>query len=171
MAIQHNYKILIIDTNWKDDTFKNCFWEPNRDQTLAGMINKATDVSTGIEGLSRAVMSRKSSPEIITNYTKIIFKDRLELLLGVEGSIEEYKKVRPVYADILQFANKHYDLVFVDVTKGFDKENETKQILEMSNLIVVNITQKLKMMNDYVKMVKQVPTFQKGNILPLIRKV
>ena len=30
MAIEHNYRILVISTGCKDDTLDSCFWEPKR---------------------------------------------------------------------------------------------------------------------------------------------
>lgn len=30
MAIEHNYRILVISTGYKDDTLDSCFWEPKK---------------------------------------------------------------------------------------------------------------------------------------------
>ena len=30
LAIEHNYRILVISTGYKDDNLDNCFWEQNQ---------------------------------------------------------------------------------------------------------------------------------------------
>ena len=30
MAVEHNYKILLLSTNYNDDTLESCFWEKQR---------------------------------------------------------------------------------------------------------------------------------------------
>lgn len=127
-----------------------------------------TGLTNGIEGLAKAIISNKASPEIITNYTKIIFKNRLEVLPGIKSEdYEEYKRIKPVYADIIRTANRYYDLIFVDVNKGLDDET-TKQILNLSDLIVVNITQRLRLINDYIELKKEGFLAQKKNTLLLV---
>ena len=34
MAIEHNYRILVIDTTFQDDTLERCFWKINQRQNL-----------------------------------------------------------------------------------------------------------------------------------------
>ena len=127
-----------------------------------------TGLANGIEGLAKAIISNKASPEIITNYTKIIFKNRLEVLPGIKSEdYEEYKRLKPVYADIIRTANKYYDLIFVDVNKGLDDET-TREILKLSDLIVVNITQRLRLINDYIELKKEGFLAQKKNTLLLV---
>ncbi len=127
-----------------------------------------TGLANGIEGLAKAIISNKASPEIITNYTKIIFKNRLEVLPGIKSEdYEEYKRLKPVYADIIRTANQYYDLIFVDVNKGLDDET-TREILKLSDLIVVNITQRLRLINDYIELKKEGFLAQKKNTLLLV---
>lgn len=160
MAIMHNYKILVVDTEFNSDSIKNCYWEPVRENILNELTAQKTDISTGIEGLAKAVMSNKSSPEIITNYTKIVFRDRLEVLLGMETTdIEEYKRTAHVYKDIVQFAKRTYDLVFVDLPNGFN--DVSNEVLQVSDLIVMNTSQRMKLIESLAEARKENP-----NILP-----
>ena len=127
-----------------------------------------TGLDNGIEGLAKAIISNKASPEIITNYTKIIFKNRLEVLPGIKSEdYEDYKRLKPVYADIIRAANQYYDLIFVDVNKGLDDET-TNEILRLSDLIMVNITQRLRLINDYIELKKDGFLKQRKNTLLLI---
>lgn len=166
MAIMHNYKILVISTEFDDDTINDCFWEKEREQMLSEISSNKMDISTGIEGLAKAVMSNKSSPEIITNYTKIVFKDRLEVLLGMRTKEkEEYERISPAYIDIIQFANKYYDLVFVDVTNGFDEAGHSEQILKISDLIIYNLAQRLRTINEIQELKQKSDIFKQNNYL------
>ena len=153
MALKNNMKILIVSTQFKDRTLEECFWPVVKENSNNPLINKKTDISTGIEGLSKAVMSNKSAPEIITNYTKVVFKDRLEVLLSPETeNYDEYTKIASSYKEIVQFANKYYDIVFVDVTNGFDDAAQSRELLTSSNLIVYTFSQKLKLINQIIEL-------------------
>lgn len=171
MAIQHNYKILDVSTAYNDNTIEACFWKQDRQadqQLFTGFNGRRQDIASGVEGLARAISSNKVTPEIITNYTKIVFKDRLEILLGPSTtSYGEYEKFLPMYTDILRAANKYYDLVFVDLNKGLDKEG-VLDVLTMSDLVVVNITQKLKTIDDAITLKERYPIFGRKNIMHLI---
>lgn len=81
MAVEHNYRILIVDATFDDDTLERCFWKIAVNQTVK-MLNKGKmDIASGAEGVISAVASNKATPEIITNYTRVVFKNRLDVLL------------------------------------------------------------------------------------------
>ena len=173
MAIEHNYKILVMSTNYNDDTLEGCFWEKDKIskpsfKPIAGMPQGSHDFDSGIEGLAKVVKANRTTPEIITNYTKIVFKDRLEVLLGIKSeSYEEYTRLRSYYVDILQAANQYYDLVFVDLNKGLDGDF-ARSILEISDLIVTNITQRKKIIDNFLEIRKKEKLFKESNNMILI---
>ena len=111
MAIEHNYKILMIDTANNDKTLEDAFWS----QTKKTIVKQKQDIGSGLSGLIRVIDSNRNSPEVITNYSKIIFKNRLELLKGDEMNVEEYKKMQETLQNIVLLANKYYDYVFIDL--------------------------------------------------------
>lgn len=154
MALKNNLKILIVSTQFNDRTIEECFWPVVKNNSNSiPLFTKNTDISTGIEGLSKAVISNKSTPEIITNYTKVIFKDRLEVLLSPETTnYDEYSKIATSYQEIIQFANKYYDIVFVDVTNGFDVASRSRELLTISDLIVYTFPQKIKSINQIIEL-------------------
>lgn len=168
MAIEHNCRILVLSTNYNDSTLESCYWEEEQTNAKRNVVG----LGSGIEELAKAIVSNKASPEIITNYTKIIFKNRLEVLPGLKSSnYQEYEKIRHVYKDILKTANSYYDLIFVDLNKGLDSQ-DTREILEMSDLIVVNLTQRLKIINAYMNLKQNEQIFNNGNnVLLLLRKI
>ena len=96
MAITHNKKILLISTGYNDTKINKCFWNEKKIQKSLGIFgpNTNTGVEEGIEGAMRIMQSNKLSPQIITNYTKIVYKERLEVLTSFKGTNSEYQKLK-----------------------------------------------------------------------------
>ncbi len=158
MAIEHNYKILIISTIYNDDTLELCFGELNNNKKLLRKLMQTTvAVDNGIEGLSKMAHSGRMTPDVIQNYTHVIYKNRLEILYGYKEvqdrpTKEEYLKVKEKYKEIIQNASKFYDMVFVDAEKGLEDDN-VKQILKISDMVVINTEQKINMINEVNKLI------------------
>ena len=169
MAIEHNYRILVISTGKGDQTLDRCFWEEKKVKRNLGLFGPNTHVAMeeGISGLIKIMRSNKLEPENITNYTKIVFKDRLEILQTYKGNQEDYKDLSRMYPDIINLANNYYDLVLVDLDAEID-ENTKKQILESSNLIVANLSQRLASINNFIKIREEQPMFATKKVLLLI---
>ena len=171
MAVENNTKILIIDTNFNDPTIQNAFF-PEQDsstrKTIKLLNTGKLDIGSGIEGLSKLLASGKTSGEVITDYSKVIYKGRLEAILSYtpEDEMDE-QRVKQTYKDLVKIAGQQYDYVFVDVAKGFDDQT-TNDILNLSQVIVYNLTQRQRDINEYVKLKMENPLFKSGKVLPLI---
>lgn len=158
MAIERNFKILLLSTSYMEPTVKNCFWTDNIQKNLGLLAgkNNSIAVENGIEGLSKLISSNKIQPTIITDYTRVIFKDRLEVLNGFSGSPDttdddnllNYKKTSQSYPELIKLANQFYDMVLVDIDSMLDKTIRD-QILEMANVNVLVISQRLESLNRY----------------------
>ncbi len=145
MAIEYNNKILIISTTNKEGKLKSCFFkdkEARKNKLGIFSSNRSIDTGNGIEGIVRIARSNKLTPEMITNYTRVVFKDnRLEVLLGIEKSNEyDEKEIAEEYVDLISIANMYYDKVFVDLDNNLD-EQIRQQILDRSDLVIVNTSQ------------------------------
>ena len=169
LAIQHNYKILILDTKYNDYSYEDAYWQEDKSIKLIHSSDTKTNIASGISGLAKAILSNKTSPEIITNYTRIVFKDRLELLTDTKIEPEEYEIHKKVFRDIAKIASRYYDLVLVDIDSNLE-ENIKNSILEISDLIVVNLTQKMRTINKYLEAKQQNYIFQEKSIIPLLSK-
>lgn len=171
MAIEHNYKILLLSTNYNDDTLESCFWEkqkPKKSLIDLAPPGAIVELDNGIEGLSKAIKSNKATPELISNYTKIVFKDRLDVLLSIKSSsYDEYQRLRDVYPEILKAANQYYDLIFVDVNKGLDNEF-IRGILKTSDLVITNLTQRIKIIDNFMEIREKEKMFLKSNNMILL---
>lgn len=169
MAIEHNYKILVISTGFNDKSLDNCFWKEKKTKKNFGIFGPNTNVAmeNGIEGLSKMVKSNKISPESITNYTKIIFKDRLEILQSFKGSQDRYDELKEHYIDIINFADKYYDLVFVDLDMELGEEI-INNVLENSNLVVATLSQRLSSIDNFIEKREEMPILKSKKTLILI---
>ena len=168
MAIEHNYRILIVTTGRNDKTLERCFWEEKKVKKNLGLFGPNTRVAMeeGIDGLIKIMRSNKLAPENVTNYTKIVFKDRLEVIQTYKGNQEGYRDVTKMYPDIINLANSYYDLVLVDLDAEVD-EDITNQIMSMSNLIVVNLSQRLTSINDFLELRQNNNQFNSRKVLLL----
>lgn len=158
MAIERNYKILLISTSFRDTTTRNCFWKNTKKSNLQflGQGNSNIAVENGIAGLEKLVSSNKIQPSIITDYTKVVFKGRLEVLNGYNGipgmpkeeAMRDYQRLAQCYPELIKLANQYYDMVLVDLDKDID-EQVRNEILEISNLNILVLSQRLQSLNLY----------------------
>lgn len=169
LAMEHNFKILVINTNHEDYTMDEAFWKQDQNSFNYMLTQGKTDLTTGISGLTKALLSNKTSPEIITNYTKTIFKGRLEILTDKNIEIEEYNKQRKNMKSIIQLASKYYELVFVDLN-GDIQDAAVQGILESSNLVVVNLPQSLAEIDKFIQTKQDEGLLRKKNVITLIGK-
>ena len=170
MAIEHSYKILVVSTNFKDQTLENCFWE--LDRLNKPIINNpghvAVGVDSGIEGLIKVLASNKTSTEIVRNYSKTVLRDRLDILLSPNTEdYQEYTQTCSNYPEVLRIADRYYDLVFVDLSSRMH-EQEAQDIINISDVIVINLTQRLKNINDLIELRANDEFYKRRNIMMLL---
>ncbi len=169
MAIEHNYRILVISTTNREDAFRDCFWQEKKKRRNLGIFgpNANVAIENGVEGLARIVRSNKITPSIITNYTKVVFKDRLEILLGCKETPTDGLEIESMYPDIIKSANQYYDLVFIDLDNNVDDETKNT-IIRDSDIVVINMSQKMKSINRYMELKDQDQTVNSLKSLLLI---
>ena len=159
MAIERNLKVLIVSAAYNDSTIKNCFWKDNavRKKIMADSSNVA--IENGVEGLSRLLSSNKITPDTITDYTHVIFKDVLEVLDGYiedknktkEENLKSYQTIAKVYPAILSVANQYYDMVLVDLSRELN-EDVRNEILKIADINVYVAGQKLRSLDYYMQL-------------------
>lgn len=177
MAIERNFKILLISTSYNDNTVKNCYWKDSsiKKQLFKGKNNVAAE--NGIEGLSRLITSNKLEPEIITDYTRVILKNRLEVLSGYFGvpdktdveNKNDFDRVVKGYPQLLAIANMYYDMVIVDLDRNTNQEVRN-EILKISNLNIYVTTQRLSSVNSYLELKETNPKLNEPKNLVVIGK-
>ena len=172
MAIMNNQRILIISTTNREDRIKSCYFaDQNTKRLRFGLLGnrpQSIETESGIEGLAKIARSNKLTPQMITNYTKVIFKDRLEVILGVDKNkkqniIDDDKEIAEEYITLVNVAKMYYDKVFVDLDFNLSPEVREK-IVDSSDLVIVNSSQnynsikKLKEKKDNSKLLQSPKT-------------
>ena len=179
MAIERNSKILLISTSLDDSTMKNCFWGEEYTKSTKIFNTKASNVAVenGIEGIMKLISSNKLTPSIITDYTRVIFKGRLEVISGFTGSkektqeenLEDFKKVEHCYIELIRTANQFYDIVIVDLEKSLSTSVK-EDILKLSDANVFVISQKMESINRYKELKANNEDLIKNRCVPVIGK-
>ena len=170
MALERNFRVLVIDASFNDSTIEKAFFKRKEDKTLKELTQGKLDISSGPEGLVSAIASNKVTPEIITNYTKVVFRNRLDILVGLGTEIHEnFEKSMSFYKDLIIAANKFYDMVFVDLEKTL-KYPFVKTILEHSNVIVYCMPPNLENINNFLKKKKSNPIIGSQKVIPLLSR-
>lgn len=169
MSIEHNYRILVVSTTNREDALKRCFWEEKKKKRNLGIFgpNASLEVENGVEGLARVIRSNKISPNVITNYTKVVFKDRFEVLLGCEVPPSDGTVIETFYPSIIKSANQYYDLVFVDLDENVDEETR-KTIIHDSDIVVINMSQRLRSISKFMDMKGNNQALNSNKVLILI---
>ncbi len=168
MAIQHNKKVLLISTYANNKEFDAAYLKPQVQKTnLLSFLNltkKSVGMESGVTGLMKIEGSNKLTPDMIRDYTGIIFKDRLEVLSGFDGV--ETAAIDSFYVSLVKKANMAYDIVIIDLKKGI---NELAQdMLTVSDVIVYGMTQKRHSIEEYSKSRKEGYTSKMNNLIGYI---
>ncbi len=172
MAVEHNYKILIISTDFNDKTMEDCFISLNNKRGLRGIFTQSlnVDISNGLEGLIRIFASNRVDKDSIKSYTKPILTDRLDILQSPKTTdYKEYCNLSVYFSQIADYANSIYDMVLVDLSNKMPEENQ-KKVMDLSSLIVVGLNQNQKSLIEFEKVRQADDTYKKKNILLLVGK-
>lgn len=170
MALERNFRVLVVDATFNDKTLEKAYFKRREDKALKELTQGKLDISSGAEGLVSAIASNKATPEIITNYTKVVFRNRLDILTGLNTEIHEnFEKSMAFYKDLVVTANKFYDIVFVDLEKTLNYPF-VKAILDHSNVIVYAMPPNLENINNFMKKKENNPIIGSDKIIPLISR-
>lgn len=126
--------------------------------------------NSGVEGLVKIIQSNRTSANIVSDYARVVFKDRLDVLPAPRtDNIEVYNQTTGYYAQLLSVANRDYDLVFVDIDKRMPEKSKN-DILQQSDVIVLTLKQGLDCMKDIAELRRENVLFKKENIILLAGK-
>ena len=170
MGTEHNYKILLMSTGYNDQVALQAFGVQDRVKAVKLLTNnkQTMDLESGIEGMSKLAAAKRLTPDMVPNYTKIVYKNRLEVVTAPNERADlDYNRIYTSCKDILTVAKQHYDIVIVDLNRGI-KDETTKELLKMSNIIVLNIEQKPSELEKIVSLRENKELFPPKQVLSLI---
>lgn len=153
MAMEHNYKILLISADIHNDSIEGCFGAQQSNKKILKNIISTPQINleTGMSGLMKIAKSNRVTPELIKDYTKIIYKNRLEVLYSSSNRDLSIDEQMECYKTIILNASKYYDYVFVDLKKG-TKYQALEGILDVSDVIIINTEQGTKTLVEFFRM-------------------
>ena len=155
MAIEHNSKVLLISANFNDEMMEKCFGVQETNKEIIKTLIKKPQINldSGINGLLKLADSNRVTPDNIHDYTKIIFKNRFEILYSPMNIYDDSSKaiVLEKLKNIIINASRYYDQVIVDLAKGLRYQTQM-EILNMSDVIVENIDQGFSTIEQFMKM-------------------
>ena len=170
MSIERNYRTLVVDATFDDETMERGFWKIGNNKVNSSLNLGKIDISSGTKGLMNAISSNKTTPEIIANYARVVFNKRLDILTGVKNlTSQEYVECFKLYIDLITAANKYYDLVIVDLPKT-KQLNGLKEILQKSDIVAYTMPQNLKQINYFKEHKKEFFDLSKS-IVPFLGNV
>lgn len=172
MGVEHNYKTLLMATKYNDQVAMQAFGANERKKTFGLFTNnkQTMDLESGIEGMSKLATANRLSPEMVPNYTKIVYKNRLEVVTAPKKKMDlDYMKIYRSCEDILNVAKRYYDIIFVDLNNGIEDET-TKEILKMSDIVILNIEQKLSEFEKLAELKQEKELFTAKNLIPMINR-
>lgn len=171
IAIQHNYKILVISTEFNDNVINKAFWkEQKKNSKLYDFLGnrKVITLGNGIEGLVKLLQSNKLTADGIKDYAKIVLKDRLEILPSCDVK-KDYDDIQSNYLKIAKLACQVYDFVFVDV--GNNLSSDVKSDLIKEAKVVINTTlQKPDTIEQYCEIKKGIASQEAYKNILLLSK-
>ena len=173
MAVDHNMKILGISTEFNDTTLESGFFDVEKEKkrmielqksrqlinNIPGMEGMGMPITggkldSGIEGVIKIINSKRITDQIVKDYTKVVFKDRLDILPSPSAAnYDVYKETVSKAKDVVELADKEYNMVFVDVDKDLPKEY-ARDILSISDIVMINLTQGTKQLEEFLKLKK-----------------
>lgn len=131
---------------------------------LFGPISTVTVNDNGIEGLDRIIRSNRISPSIITDYTRVALKGRLEVLQGYSGAKEQYKEIQKQYLQIINLSKQVYDMVIVDIDRKLDNKIKL-ELLNQTDIVVAMTTQKLDNLENLQRAIADGSVLKKDNTI------
>ena len=172
IGIEHNYRTLVISTGFRENAIETCFWKKNKfeNKNLMTKFDTQIGMSNGFEGVVKLIQSNRTSSNIIRDYAKVVFRDRLDVIISPKTkNPKTYNEETKYFKDIIRLADKEYDLVLVDIDKRMNNIDKSA-ILQMSNVIVFTLEQSLESL-EMSKMLRQKnPATRNNNIIFLIGK-
>ena len=137
MAIEEDFSNILLHGHWQIKKIESSFTDYN---SLKAQ-NVFNSSSIGITALARLVESNKLTPESIRNYAKPVLKQRLDIMYGTNvSSRDQFNQLTHSLSMVIKKSAETYDLVWIDLPKGTEKEYIV-EALENADYVIVTLNQ------------------------------
>ena len=156
-VLLHNSKVFLGQSHFQLNNLENPLLVVSSGDRNAYFMN------VGIDALVRAIKSTYLDEEIIENSTLSYMNKKLILLPStVKKSQRIYEEnLDKTIVSILEASSKYHDLVIMDTNSRQNKI--TDKIIDATDLIVINLSQNLRVLNDYEE--NYLDKFQGKNVI------
>ena len=171
LGITRNKKTLYVSTGLNDNTAVESLWS-SQGNVKSGLFGPNTGKSTqnnSIEELDRIVRSNRTTSDIITDYTRVALRGRLEVLTSYIGEEKVFNQIQKDYAQIITLADRAYDTVIVDIDQNLSDEVQA-DILNASDIVLATTTQKLRNIENLVEEIQEEKILKKEKTIVVIGK-
>lgn len=138
---------------------KNCivtqtnFSMNNLEAPLVGYMMPEANLfqDIGLDALSRSIKAGPLNEKNFYNSSISLMDNKLNLLPGTTICSKEYYEndMEKVINNIILYAEKYYDAVYIDTNSG--KNELSQKVIEKADLIIVNLPQNKKVLDNYFK--------------------
>ena len=166
MAMEHNYKVILISVDFNNESMEKFFGSQQSNKELIKSLISTPQINldTGTNGLLKVAQSNRVTPEMIKDYTKIVYKNRLEVIYSSSNRNIPLEEQMECFKTIILNASKYYDHVIIDLRKG-TKTPQIFDILNMSDAIVLNTEQGTNTLEKFLKIPEMQNYINKGKVL------
>lgn len=153
MAMERNYKTILISVDFHNKVMEECFGSQQSNAALVKTLiaTPKVNLETGVNGLFKIAISNRVTPEMIRDYTKIVYPNRLEVLYSSTNNEIEIEEQFECLKKIIINAARYYDYVILDLKKG-TKYSQILDMLDMSDVIVLNTEQGTKTIEEFYEL-------------------
>ena len=142
ISITHKLKILLMNNLIHKSNMESAFLLNDDDDT-------AIFDDSGIDSLMKLAFSSKLSPENISDYSKILIPNRLELLIGTSKTRQnDLNKLSDVIKYIATCAKETYDIIICDTNASLHGDLSIK-MLDISDIVIINLNQNIEVLKSY----------------------
>jgi len=150
-VIKYPYSIVILESHLKSNNLGDILKNNVRDTLLLKEPSCNYYEGCGIEGLVRKIYRGDIYPELLNLYITEVLQDHLYYIPQsrvIHNRIFEYEFNQCLHS-MISLLEQQYDLCFIDI--AYQKNLNTKAILELSDLIVVHLSQNPDAIVNFVK--------------------
>lgn len=139
-VLKENKKVLLA----------NCSLEDSLEHALVGTTDPRVLDGIGIDALIRTAKMNSLDKETVRNTSFSFFGDQLHFLTGTRKTKKEFFNIEENnLPNVLSCINKYYDYTIVDIASDFNEL--TSDIIDKSDLIIVNLPQNKRIIDYYIK--------------------